>query len=211
MKIQPESVLDLLHVQSAAALATQSLTLPGYPFASALPFVPDSTHCPVFLISALAEHTRNLRADLRASLLIQSCDQAEPEASPRLTVLGDAVRIETTPALVARYQRYLPGAARYQALGDFGFYRLQPRRLRWIAGFGQMGWIEAQDWLELAALSPDAEEALLAQLKPDSGVLGIDCYGVDLCRNGQRRRLTFERALGDEDIAQHLKSLGLIG
>ncbi|WP_293239538.1 pyridoxamine 5'-phosphate oxidase family protein [Paludibacterium sp.] len=210
MRMPTEPIIFLLHDNPSAALATHSQALPGYPFASTLPFVPDSAHCPVFLISGLAEHTRNLRADARASLLLQPADTAEPEASPRLTLLGDVTACAADPALVARYLRYQPGAERYLALGDFAFYRLQPRRLRMVAGFGQMGWVEAQDWAELAVLSPDDEAALLARVKPGHEVLGIDCYGIDWRRDGRRQRLAFEHALDAGAIAERLSAQGVI-
>lgn len=65
-----ELLIDLLHSATDAALATHSTTIEGYPFATAVPFVADAHHRPVFLLSGLAEHTRNLAANPRASLMI---------------------------------------------------------------------------------------------------------------------------------------------
>jgi hypothetical protein len=199
-----------LHDNAAATLATHALSLAGYPFASVLPFVPDEAHCPVFLISGLAEHTRNLRADARASLLVHPRDDADPEASPRLTLLGDATAFDADPLLVTRYLRYQPNAARYLTLGDFAFFRLTPRRLRLVEGFGQMGWVEAQEWQGLDVLPLQREAELMARLKPDSGVLGIDCYGWDYRQDGRQRRQSFERARSADEIAAHLRQKGLI-
>ena len=69
MNIQLDTVIPLLHESAFGVLATHSTQLPGYPFASILPFVLDESHRPIFLISALAEHTKNLLADARASFL----------------------------------------------------------------------------------------------------------------------------------------------
>ena len=40
--------------------------------------------------------------------------------------------------------RLHPTAASYINFPDFGFYRLRVDRVRYIAGFGQMGWINRE-------------------------------------------------------------------
>jgi putative heme iron utilization protein len=74
VKIAPTAALQLLHGQHYATLATHSGQLAGYPYATVLPYVLDEQHRPLLLISALAEHTRNLLADGRCSLsVLQGC------------------------------------------------------------------------------------------------------------------------------------------
>lgn len=211
MKIPLEAVVQLLHDGNQGMLASHSLCLPGYPFASALPFVVDAAQCPVFLISGLAEHTRNLRADPRASLLLQARDHDEPEASARLTLLGDVEPVRDEPLLTERYLRYQPNGARYLSLGDFAFFRLRPRRLRLVAGFGQMGWIGAEEWTRVPLLPYAQENALLAQIPAQHAAIGIDCFGVDHLENGRRRRTNFPRAAEAEQLAGMLETLGLLG
>jgi putative heme iron utilization protein len=70
VKIAPTAALQLLHGQHYATLATHAGQLPGYPYATVLPYVLDEQHRPLLLISALAEHTRNLLADGRCSLSV---------------------------------------------------------------------------------------------------------------------------------------------
>jgi heme iron utilization protein len=132
-------------------LATLSARHPGWPFASLAPYALDARGEPILLLSDLAEHTRNLRADARASLFVQ--DRAQPDPAPdpgqaqagaRLTLLG---RVEpvAADALAAARDAYLarhPQAAAYLALADFHLYRLRVHAARFIAGFGDMGWIE---------------------------------------------------------------------
>jgi putative heme iron utilization protein len=210
MHIPPEAAIGLIHASSFGALATQSTELAGYPFATVLPFVPDARHRPVFLVSRLAEHTKNLLADPRASFLVYQAEQGDVLTGARLTLLGEVVRFEPEDALVARYLRYLPDAERYLALGDFSFFRLEPRRLRMIAGFGRMGWLEGSA-LENAAVLPEMEEAALleavAALPDGRRLLGLDRYGADLERAGQRERLTFgEVPVAIEKLADALRS-----
>lgn len=198
MKPEFDSVLHLLHGAVSGTLATHSLQLPGYPFASALPFAPDESHRPVFLVSGLAEHTKNLMADRRASFLITG--SGEPVlAGSRMTLLGDAVHIEPTAELQARYLRYQPDADQYLSLGDFAFFAFQPKRVRYIGGFAQMGWIEEADWHEATVLTLADEAALiqdlLGELPPGVRLLGLDCYGIDLERQGKRERQRFPNML----------------
>ena len=193
MKPNVDTALHLLHAAASGTLATQSSQLPGYPFATALPFVPDEQHCPVFLVSSLAEHTKNLIADKRTSFMVSSTGDANILAGARMTLVGDAIRFDASPDMVARYVRYQPDAEQYLSLGDFAFFRLAPKRVRYIAGFGQMGWIEEADWTNAATLSL-AEEAqclqeLIASQPPGVRLLGIDCYGCDIEHKGKRDRL----------------------
>jgi hypothetical protein len=211
MKIAFDHVVHLLHAASSASLATHSLDLAGYPFATALPFMPDARHRPVFLASRLAEHAKNLAADSRASILFTNDVQPVAQAA-RLTLTGDAKPIAAEPALVQRYLRYQPDAETYLALGDFDFYRLEPQRARFIAGFGQMGWLDAEQWQSAPELSLAEEAQLLQQLAglQPAGVrlLGLDCLGMDLERKGRRERQRFPRLLCTaEEIGESARRL----
>jgi len=179
--------------------------MPGYPFATALPFVPDETHCPVFLLSGLAEHTKNLLENPKASLLVTDPDQPRVLESPRMTVVGDVRRVDATPALRGRYVRYQPDAEQYLELGDFAFYRLVPKRVRYIGGFAQMGWLEEEEWGKAEVLALEVEEALLQALGAD--VLGLDRYGIDLVRHGRRERVAYQGVMSPESILAEAKRL----
>lgn len=211
MKPDPNAAVHLLHCAAFGVLATQAARMPGYPFATALPFVPDEEHCPVFLLSSLAEHTKNLLADPRASLLVAEAETDRILEAPRMTLVGDVVRCEVTDAMRARYVRYLPEAADYLELGDFAFFRLSPLRLRYIGGFAQMGWLESDAWAQLTPLAPQDEAALLQELEaavpPTASLLGIDCYGIDLRREGRRARLPFSAPLPADRIAAEAATL----
>lgn len=210
MKPTFESALHLLHGASFGALATHSTQMPGYPFASALAFVPDECHRPVFLLSSLAEHTKNLVANPCASLLMTGTAEQNVLAGARMTIVGDAARFDATDELRARFLRYQPDAEQYLALGDFAFFRLQPKRTRHIGGFAQMGWIEELEWSGAALLPPIAEARLLARFEhalPSSArLLGIDCYGLDTECEGTRQRQKFSAACStEEEIAASIE------
>ena len=212
MKPTLDTALHLLHSAASGALATHSAQLPDYPFATALPFVPDEAHCPVFLLSGLAEHTRNLLANPHASLLVTSPEAQNVLSAPRMTIVGDIVRINAAPELAARYVCYRPEARQYLELGDFVFFRLQPKRVRYIGGFAQMGWIEEVEWRDAEVLPPAEEAPLLkrleAALPAGARLLGIDCYGIDIEREGRRQRRQFAAVSRTvEEIAGRLSSM----
>lgn len=188
-----DTLIELLHGSGDAALATQSLAVPGHPFASAVPFAPDERHRPILLISRLAEHTHNLGADARASLLL-SRPLGDGEMA-RVTLLGTVVPVEAEPALVDRYLRYHPEAGRFLQLGDFVFHRLESTRIRVVGGFAQAGWLDGARLLEAVPLAQDDEVRLRRELTSclpaGAACLGIDAYGADVRLDGLRQRLRF--------------------
>ncbi|NTV09226.1 MAG: pyridoxamine 5'-phosphate oxidase [Zoogloea sp.] len=197
MKIPLSPALHLLHEAAFGTIATHSTQMEGYPYATVVPYVADERQRPVLFISALAEHTRNLVADPRMSLSIVAPDAPQVQAGARMTLVGDAKRFEPSHALLARYLRYLPEAEQYLGL-DFAFFRLQPRRTRFIGGIGHMGWLEEADWSTAASVTPEEEAGLLLGLADavpaGRRLLGVDAYGLDLEVEGLRCRRPFDSA-----------------
>ncbi|CAG2154700.1 HugZ family pyridoxamine 5'-phosphate oxidase [Cupriavidus numazuensis] len=192
-----EDAICLIHEAAYGTLATNSAFLPGYPYATVVPYVPDHAHCPVICISALAEHTKNLLADSRTSLSVLQPGSTDVQAARRLTIVGDAERFEPSHALLARYLRYEPGTEQLLAL-DFAFFRLRPTKVRFIAGVGRMGWVERADW-DAAPLLQELEEFnLVGEMsqvsRPGIRILGVDYYGVDYEVNGARTRQSLPNA-----------------
>lgn len=141
-----EAARQLLFDQHGAALATLSLKLGGHPFVSSVDYLADDQGRVLILISRLAEHTKNIQADTRVSLLIQGSPD-NVQASPRLTLTGIA---EPVPASEAERekQRYLavfPDAEAYFQL-DFDLYRIRPLQWRYVGGPGVARWIAPGDF-----------------------------------------------------------------
>ncbi|MBS4099035.1 MAG: pyridoxamine 5'-phosphate oxidase family protein [Sulfuricella sp.] len=212
MKIPLESAIRLIHETANGTLATHSLREPGYPFATILPFAADAGHNPLFLMSGLAEHTKNLAADPRCSFLVNTAQDGNVQTGARLTLIGNISPVEADKGLVARFLRYHPATEQYLSLGDFTFYRLEPIKLRYIGGFGQAGWLDQAEWQGAAAL-PLAEEAAILreldiQLSGKPRLLGIDCYGVDFESAGKRERQNFpDPPLASNDLPTRAKRL----
>ncbi|MEQ5840606.1 pyridoxamine 5'-phosphate oxidase [Paraburkholderia acidicola] len=205
MNIPAHAPLHLLHQAAVGTLATHAREPQGFPYPSVLPFAPDSMHRPTILVSRLAEHTRNLHADARAGFLVAHAPDGDVLNGQRVTLLGAFEPVEPDAGWVRRYLRYHPDAARYLALGDFSFWTMNVDRLRYIGGFGAMGWLDAQDLDPLEPLAPD-EEAALADFfdghpkRADGLVLaGVDRYGADLKIAGERTRFMFDVPKCDSD------------
>jgi putative heme iron utilization protein len=132
----------LLAGQRHGVLATLSARHAGWPFASVTPYALSAHGEPILLLSALAEHTRNITADPRASLFVQQEDAADPQAAGRVTVLGRVEPVDDAD-LRQRYVERHPQAASYFAMADFGLFLLRPDTARFVGGFGDMGWLDA--------------------------------------------------------------------
>src|ERR1700753_945244 len=64
----------LMATKAFGSLATMSTECPGFPFGSWVGCAVDETGRPVLCLSSLAEHSRNMLADPRASLLVTEHD-----------------------------------------------------------------------------------------------------------------------------------------
>ena len=134
-----------------------------------MPYGLDDVGRPTFLVSALAMHTKNLVADPRASLLVtERLPTNDPIAGARATLVGNVTRIEAPTEVRDDYLARHAEARAWIDLGDFAFYRMDVVAVYWIAGFGAMGWIEADDYRR-AAIDPlaDAEDAIVAHMNAD--------------------------------------------
>ena len=189
-----ELLIDLLHTVTEAALATHSTTLDGFPFASAVPLVTDEHHRPIFLISSLAEHSRNLLANPRAGLMIAKA-LGEGEMA-RVSLIGEVHPVEAEPLLIARYLRYHPHAERFLQLGDFRFHRFDPVKVLTVGGFAKAGWLEGGRLLEAPVISLVDEAELLARHAPEASgqhvLRGIDAFGADVLVGGDPVRVRFK-------------------
>lgn len=209
--------------QHSGVLSTISQRVDGFPFGSVAPFILDHSGCPVILISTLAEHTKNIDADSRVSLIVQPYSP-DMQVAGRVTVLGRALRLSDKTELGPRYLRFHPQAEGYFAMHDFSFYRIEPVRIRFIGGFGKIHWVEPAQYLlatsELATqegdilqhMNQDHAENLKAYCRHVHGVetqhakmIGIDPDGFDV--RSDAKILRFEFAAPVTDAAQARQAL----
>ena len=200
---------QFLRSTNSGILSTVSTKFAGYPFGSVTPFVPDHQCQPIILISSIAEHTKNIFANPKVSLLIFESDNLKSaenlQANARLTLIGEAEKLGKDDAdLMTRYSRYLPESVGYFGMHDFSFYRINIYQARYIAGFGKMGWMAGSEisgreltnknnqlsTIEssmIEHMNTDHADSLLAYCKHFHGVapsratlIGVDCDGFDI-------------------------------
>lgn len=135
---------DLVRAAWKGTLATVARS-GGHPYGSLVAIAAEPDGTPLMLLSGLAEHTKNMLADQRASILFDGT-AAGPSAltGPRVSVVG---RIEETTSDVAR-RRYLarhPDAAGFIGFADFKLYALRIEWAHLVAGFGRIVRLDAAD------------------------------------------------------------------
>jgi len=156
------AVRRLLRESRMATLAT---VLPdGTPYASLVTVATDVDGSPILLLSALADHTRNLMARPRLSLLVdQARHLPNPQTGPRASLQGTAERVTGADLRARLERRFLarhPAAALYAGFGDFGFWRVRLERAHYVGGFARAVWIDG------GLLLPEALAADVATLEP---------------------------------------------
>ncbi len=144
--------------QNRATLCT--LTAQGYPYGSAVSYAADDTGAPVLLVSEMAEHTVNARGDDRASILVarEAGERSDPLSTARMTLLGRLRLLDEPGERRTRYLEAHPYAAYYADFTDFGFWRLDVERCRFVGGFGHMSWVGGERYAA-AEIDPLATSA----------------------------------------------------
>ena len=212
---------QLLRCARKGALATIDQET-GHPYASLVTVATEPDGTPVFLLSQLALHTRNVVADARASVLIDGSDAAgNPLAGGRVTLIG---RVGPTVSETAA-RRFLvrhPSAQGYAGFADFSYFALEVERAHFIGGFGRISTLAASDVLidvsgaeSLITAEPELLDVLNREAASQLGRLGqnrsagqhgkwraiaVDPAGVDIALGDETiRRVDFRSTVNSPD------------
>ncbi len=202
---------QLLRAHRYGVLCTLSKKFNGHPFGSVAPYLADHDGSLLILISTLAEHTRNIVADPRMSLITHSQNNPHIQAQGRVTVMGEARLVAEREPTGKRYLRYFPEAQTYFAMHDFSFYRIVPQAIRYIGGFGNIHWLEADDYTVPPYPLIEEEDSVIDHMNADhqdtllrccrhfqqheathAEMLGIDCDGFDVRADARTLRFDFD-------------------
>lgn len=212
------SVRQLMRELPRAALGTLQAD-GGEPYVSLVMVAVDPTARPLLLLSDLADHTRNLRADPRVSLLFDATAGLEsPLTGSRASVQGH-IAVCDEPAALRRYLARHPDAETYAGFRDFNLYRIEVERAHLVAGFGRIHWMAAERIL--AAPMPELagrEADIVAHMNDDHAdavqlyarrllgragegwrMTGVDDEGADLRLGGETARLPFDTPVRNAD------------
>lgn len=128
------------HIREAKTGALGTLLPGGQPCVTLVSIAATQAGEPLFLLSTLALHTRNIAADPRICLLLKGSEAAEgddPLTASRLTLIGSIARMELAEAR-EQYLSAHPEAADYANFSDFAFYAMTIERGHLVAGFGRI-------------------------------------------------------------------------
>lgn len=213
-----ERARTLVANAGSGTLCTIAREPQGHPYGSFVVYGMDGEK-PVFLVSHLAEHTRNMLVDQRVSLLVAESGAGDALARGRVTLVGQCSQLEGDAVQSAR-EAYLaanPSASYYIDFRDFSLWGLEVESIRYIGGYGRMSWVEAEDWnvsepdpvwryqdKVLEHMNADHREAMTLMCKAftkaqefsEVEMTGLDRYGFEmsvLTDQGSRPiRLAFE-------------------
>lgn len=195
-----ERARTLVDGATTGMLATLARDPAGTPFGSLVGYADDGG-APLLCLSDLAEHSANLAADARASLLVTAppAPGEDPLATARVTLAG-RVRPVAEPARAAALRRYRAAHADafYAEFADFRPYRLEVDAARFVGGFGRMSWVDGAEYAAaepdplrphaariVAHMNDDHADALVAYCRVQGGrpatmeaqLVGVDRYG----------------------------------
>jgi len=135
----------LLTTERLAHLATLR---GGAPMVSMTLFMPERDFSAFYVhVSRLAWHTQDMMQDARVALSVSETDdgRADPFTLMRVTIRGEATQLQDGPkdAWLARF----PEQAINFTLDDLSFWKIAPRDARFVAGFGRIHNLSAQELL----------------------------------------------------------------
>lgn len=125
------------------ALAT--LDENGNPLTTLVTYAASKQGEPLLLLSQLARHTQNLKADPRASLLIidalDNSSNADMQARARASLNGTLAPLTETASIADARARFLarhPAAKTYVDFADFKFFVMTVADIHLVQGFGRI-------------------------------------------------------------------------
>ena len=180
-----ERAMTLVAGAPDGVISTLSVDPAGFPYGSLVLFGLWQRD-PIFLVSDLAVHTRNLKADGRASLLVKASGPDNPLALGRITLVGSCAPVPDADRDAAKtaFLEKNPAAKFYADFGDFGLWRLCVDSARYIGGFGRMSWLDIADW-QTADSDPIAPHAAgIIRHMNDDHVEAMRLYCAAFSRTG---------------------------
>ena len=146
---RPALAWELVQSSDVGILSTHSVKCPGSPFGSLMLYAADSSGRPVFLISSMALHTKNLTENPNVSLLVATSYSAQDAlAAARATLIGTVALVPKEDAAAARklYLQTHPAAELWVEFADFRFFRMEVSDVYYVGGFGEMGWVTGAEY-----------------------------------------------------------------
>ncbi|WHN66037.1 DUF2470 domain-containing protein [Cysteiniphilum sp. QT6929] len=178
-------------------LATQSVAMPGYPFGSLVAYAFDTDGEVLVYISKLAQHTRNVAKDDKVSLTIIEDEKEDIQQAGRVTILGRLNRLEDEEKVASVYTRFFPESKDYQdKTHDFHFYKLHIEKVRFIGGFGDINWVNKENFCIEQVFKDDEINGAIKHMNEDHKdalALYCQCAGIALTEDSSLEMVYFDQ------------------
>lgn len=204
----------------------------GYPFGSVVDFACDGGGYPIFSLSPLAMHTRNLQADPRCTLVVQMAGWSGL-SNARVTIFGDVYPLPREMQEEARKvfkHKHTTGESENWIEGNTRYYRMHTiSDMYFVGGFGTVQWVDINEYkaakpdpivinmpqvtLQLLneTFSTDLKELLSSSEAScdDAAIISIDKRGIDV-RVRFGHDYSVERISFDEDIHTRERAVAVL-
>lgn len=196
-----EESRTIVQLAKTCFIATLSAELDGYPFGSVTDLACDENGRPLFAISTMSGHTKDLTKDSRCSVTVQQPAFAGIQDG-RVTLTGNVTKVDDSEvdAMKAAYKQKHPEAF-WVDFGDFSIWRMDTvLKVRYVGGFGRAGSPPAEAYLSaapdpVAAFAPmiaghmnvDHTDSIVAMLDhyanlqvEEASIVYLDKLGMDI-------------------------------
>lgn len=150
--LDERATLDLRTLLNSSSVASLATLRDAAPAVSLTPWAPATDGSAILIhVSRLAQHTGDMLADPRVAAMIAEPESGESlaQALPRVMIHGIAREIdresdEYERAKLAYLTRH-PRSEMTFGLGDFSLFAIEPRTVRFVAGFGRAFDVENEE------------------------------------------------------------------
>ncbi|CAG9461792.1 unnamed protein product [Pedinophyceae sp. YPF-701] len=197
----------------------------GYPFGTVVDFAVDGAGCPVFCLSPLGIHTRNILEDPRCSLVVQMPGWSGL-ANASVTLFGDVYQLprelEDKAADLLAFKMTGKEAQGKWVSGGYLFFRMHHiTDVYFVGGFGTQQWVDVAEYERASpdavvannlqrtlqslnqqfgkALNKSLSESERSQPADDAVIISIDRLGADV-RVRRGPEFTVERIGFDDHV-----------
>ncbi|KAK9806618.1 hypothetical protein WJX73_000437 [Symbiochloris irregularis] len=127
----------------------------GYPFGTVVDFASDGAGAPIFCLSPLAIHTRNIMEDARCSMVVQMPGWTGL-ANARVTIFGDVYQLPAEMQAAAReifLEKHATEKKERWVSANLLFFRMHRiLDIFFVGGFGTVQWVDPKEY---SAIKPD--------------------------------------------------------
>lgn len=145
---------QLVHL--CTVMSTMHHRRAGYPFGTLVDFASDGVGYPIFCMSPLGIHTRNIVEDPRCSVVVQLPGWTGL-ANARVTIFGDVYQLPPEQQGIARQmfvQKHAKENTEEWLSGNSVFFRMHRiSDIYFVGGFGTVQWVDVSEY---TAAMPDA-------------------------------------------------------